>query len=132
MYKLCINVRKYSTVISCVCKAREPYSAIYDCWECQIIKNICTVPPCISISILPLALFIKTVHLTEMKWSRKKQNQWQDFLKASKLVVRYISISILVIKYLEWKIRVGELYFNTPKCLSYRQVETVEKLLKCD
>lgn len=44
-------------------KTRGAYSSIYNCRQRQVIKYISAIPPGIGISILPLALIIKTVHL---------------------------------------------------------------------
>lgn len=43
------------------------YSAINNRWKCKKVKNICAVSPCISITILPLALVIETIHLENIK-----------------------------------------------------------------
>lgn len=95
----CVVVCKSMCILYIVIQQeRKAYSAIYDRWECQIVKNICTIPPCISISILSLALIIKTIYLAVMELCIKYTRSVMlaaKFQKVFQLIFRNISNSDL-------------------------------------
>lgn len=92
----CMHPRLCLSLVG-VKKEKEAYSAVYDCWERQIIKNVCTIPPRIGISILPLALVIKTIYLAGWNYTTCIRSIMlsSKFLKAIERVCINITISVV-------------------------------------